>query len=113
MKQTGRIKLPAHPESFQLEEDGNRIVVNVHDAKQVAIIDREKQAVSAPWPIGKFQANFPMALDEPNHRLFIGCRKPPRLVVLDTASGKPVADLAIDGDTDDLFYDARLNRVYV
>ena len=61
----------------------------------------------------KFQANFPMALDEASPRLFIGCRNPPRLVVMDTANGKPVTDLAIAGDTDDLFYDAALKRLYV
>ena len=33
--------------------------------------------------------DFPMALDEANHRLFIGCRKPARLVVLDTATTSP------------------------
>ena len=60
-----------------------------------------------------FQANFPMALDEANHRLFIGCRKPARLVVLDTATGKPVTDLAISGDIDDLFYDAPRKRLYL
>ena len=61
----------------------------------------------------KFQANFPMALDEPNHRLFVACRKPPRLVILDTETGKPVADLAISGDTDDLFHDAKRKRIYI
>ena len=113
MKQTGSIKLAAHPESFQLEQNGSRIFVNLPDAKQVAVIDREKQTVTATWRMTKFQANFPMALDEANHRLFVGCRKPPRLVVLDTANGKPVTDLAIAGDTDDLFYDAARKRLYV
>lgn len=61
----------------------------------------------------KFQANFPMALDEANHRLFVGCRQPARLVVFDTSPGKPVADLALSGDTDDLFYDAKRKRLYV
>src|SRR5262245_15212437 len=35
MRQTGSIKLQAHPESFQLQKNGNRIFVNVPDAKQV------------------------------------------------------------------------------
>ncbi len=61
----------------------------------------------------RFQANFPMALDANNRRLLVGCRKPARLVVFDTVAGKPVADLAISGDTDDLFYDAKRSRVYI
>jgi hypothetical protein len=87
--------------------------VNVPDAKQIAVIDREQRAVIARWPMEKFRANFPMALDETGRRLFIGCRQPPRLVVFNTGSGTPAADLEISGDTDDLFFDARRNRLYV
>jgi hypothetical protein len=111
-KKLGEIKLATHPESFQLEADGPRIFINVPDAKQVAVVDREKKNVIATWPMEKYQANFPMALDQANHRLFVGCRKPARLVVLDTANAKPVADLAISGDVDDLYYDVKHKRLY-
>jgi DNA-binding beta-propeller fold protein YncE len=107
------IKLAGHPESFQLEKQGWRIFVNVPDAKQIAVVDTKKDSVITTWQMQDFQANFPMALDEPNHRLFVGCRKPARLVVFDTEAGKPVADLAISGDTDDLFYDAKRKRIYI
>jgi hypothetical protein len=60
-----------------------------------------------------FQANFPMALDETHGRLFVGCRQPPKLVVLDSAGGKRVADLPISRDTDDLFYDGARKRLYL
>ncbi len=109
----GDIRLAGHPEAFQLEQLGNRIFVNVPDAHHVAVIDREKQRVVATWPLTRFTANFPMALDESNRRLFIGCRKPARLVVLDTETGHPVTDLKISGDTDDLFYDATRKRLYL
>ena len=49
-KSVGSVKLPAHPESFQLEKKGSRIFVNVPDAKQVAVIDRASRAVvDAGW----------------------------------------------------------------
>jgi len=112
-KSIGSVTLPAHPESFQLEAKGTRIFVNVPDAKQVAVIDRVKRAITDIWPMEQFQANFPMALDEPNHRIFIGCRQPARLVVIDTTTGRPFADLAISGDIDDLFYDAPRKRLYL
>jgi DNA-binding beta-propeller fold protein YncE len=113
MKLRSSIPLAAHPESFQLENSGSLIFVNVPDAKQIAVVDREKHTVIATWPMRTYQANFPMALDEANHRLFVGCRQPARLVVFDTYTGKPAADLAISGDTDDLFYDAKRKRLYV
>jgi len=107
------IKLPGHPESFQLEVRGNRIFVNVPNAKEIAVIDRESRGLVSQWPMKKYQGNFPMALDEERQRLFIGCREPARLVVLDTTEGKPVAEAAISGDMDDLFYDASRKRLYV
>ncbi len=107
------IKLPAHPESFQLETDGSHIFVNLPDAKQIAVVDREKQTVTATWQMKEFQANFPMAFDQSNHRLFVGCRTPARLVVFDTTAGTPVTDLAISGDADDMFYDATSKRLYI
>ena len=54
-----------------------------------------------------------MALDEPNHRLFVGCRRPAKLLVLDTESGKTISSVDCCGDTDDVFFDAAANRVYV
>jgi hypothetical protein len=54
-----------------------------------------------------------MALDEAHHRLFIGCRNPARVLVYDTQSGKPIGSAEIVGDTDDMFLDTRLNRLYV
>lgn len=109
----GEIRLKGHPESFQLEEAGNRIFVNVPSAREVVVIDREKRAVLAAWPMGKFQANFPMALDEEDHLLFVGCRRPARLVVFDTSSGRQVAETEISGDTDDLFYDRKNGNIYI
>jgi DNA-binding beta-propeller fold protein YncE len=112
-KQVADIKLDAHPESFQLETKGNRIFVNVPNAGHVAVIDRETGTVIEKISLKEARANFPMALDEADHRLFIGCRSPAKLLALDTENGKTLATLDIAGDTDDLFYDAANKRIYV
>jgi DNA-binding beta-propeller fold protein YncE len=104
----GEIKLPAHPESFQI---GRRIFVNVPAQRSVAVIAQPR--VTALWRLENAGANFPMALDEERHRLLIGCRNPPALVVLDSDSGKEVARVDIGGDADDVFLDAKRQRVYV
>ena len=106
-------RLPGHPESFQLEHSGSRIFVNVPTASQVAVIDRVPMRVVATWPVNAAGACFPMALDETNHRVFIGCRKPATVLVLDTNNGSKVASFEIVGDTDDLFYDPVRKRLYV
>ena len=112
-KQVGSIKLSAHPEAFQLEENGSRIFVNVPNSRQVAVIDHNKGQVIARWKTDIASENFPMALDEADRRLFIGCRLPPKLIVLNTDSGNVVAKIDISGDADDVFYDGKRHRIYV
>src|SRR6266480_2228754 len=112
-KQIGSIKLSAHPEAFELEKNGRRIFVNVPNSRYVAVIDRGRGEVIAKWQTDLAFGNFPMALDESNHRLFVGCRLPPKLLVLNTDSGDVVAKIDISGDPDDVFYDAKRHRIYV
>jgi DNA-binding beta-propeller fold protein YncE len=111
-KQVGSIKLSAHPEAFELEKNGRRIFVNVPNSRHVAAIDRDKGEVIATWKTDAAFGNFPMALNEPNHRLFIGCRIPSKLVVLNTESGEIVTKIDISGDSDDVFYDSKRHRIY-
>jgi DNA-binding beta-propeller fold protein YncE len=112
-KVLGQARLAGHPESFQLERSGARVFVNVPSANQIAVVDRGGMRVAATWPVTGAKANYPMALDEANHRLFVGCRRPAKALVYDTTTGKEVASFDIVGDTDDLFYDAGHRRLYV
>jgi DNA-binding beta-propeller fold protein YncE len=112
-KLLGQIKLPGKPQGFIVEQKGKRIFANIPALKQIAVMDRESRTLLPPWPLAGTQGNYPIDLDEDRHRLFVGCREPARMVVFDTASGKPVANIQINGDTDDLFYDAARKRVYV
>ena len=111
-KQVGSIKLSAHPEAFELEKNGKRIFVNVPTACHVAVIDRDQGKAVATWKTDLAFGNFPMALDEANHRLFIGCRIPSKLVVLNNDSGEIVAQIDISGDPDEVFYDGKRRRIY-
>ncbi len=109
----GDIKLAGHPEAFQLEQAGPRIFVNIPPAHHIAVVDRDKRAVLTTWPLQGAAANFPLALDETNHRLFVGVRTPPMLMIVDTESGKEIARMKSVGDADDLFYDAQHRRIYI
>src|SRR5439155_25048119 len=111
-KQIGSIKLSAHPEAFELEKQGKRIFINVPNSRDVAVIDRDKGEVIATWKTDLAFGNFPMALDETNHRLFLGCRMPSKLIVLNTDSGDVVTKIDISGDPDDVVYDSKRHRVY-
>jgi DNA-binding beta-propeller fold protein YncE len=112
-RKLAEIKLAGHPESFQLETKGKRVFVNVPDAGHIAVIDRERQIVTDTWPVRAARANFAMALDEVHHRLFVGCRMPAKLLVIDSETGKTLSALDCCGDADDVFYDESNQRVYV
>jgi len=109
---TGDIKLDAHPESFQLEKDSPRIYVNLPKSRKIAVLDRDKRTVTATWPLGMTLANYPMALDQADHRLFVMTRFPARLLVFDTNTGKTIQRLSAVGDCDDVFYDHGRKRIY-
>ena len=109
----GDIRLDAHPESFQLEKSGPRIFVNLPDSKKIAVVNRDTRTVITSWATAGATANFPMALDENHHRLFVGFRKPAKLTVFDTESGKILANLDTVGDADDIFYDSSRQRIYI
>jgi len=109
------IQLPGHPESFQLDRTRRRLLVNVPDAHQIAVLQIGPNALTntANWPVTIGEKNFPMALDPASDRLFIASRKPPKLAVYDAADGNLLSQTPCVGDADDLFYDAKLKRVYV
>jgi hypothetical protein len=67
--------------------------------------------------IGRFNVvpagvNAAVAIDEPNHLLFVGCRRNPSVVVMDSDTGKIIDRVPIPGDVDDIYFDARRSRIY-
>lgn len=105
-------KLGGEPESFQLEKSGPNIYVNVPDLREIVVVNRTTKQVTH-WPLKGVESNFPMALDEVDHRLFVGVHVPPRLAVIDTQTGRLVAALPSVQDSDDLYFDADRKRIYM
>jgi YVTN family beta-propeller protein len=105
------IKLPGSPEAFQLELKRPRLYLNAIPDRLV-VVDTDKNAVLNSYPLKLAKRGFPMALDEANHRVFIGCRGKAAVLVMDSESGKPITSVAIPEDIDDLFYDAKRKRLY-
>jgi len=105
-------KLDAHPESFQIAKSKPVIYANIATKAKVVVIDRNTHQVT-DWPLKTLKANFPMALDEAHHRVFVVTRKPARLAVLDSNNGAMVASVPCVNDSDDLYYDAGRKRIYV
>lgn len=100
-------------ESMAIENSGSRLFVNMTGANKIGVVDRNKREVVATWPITAGQENVPMQYDEARHRLFVVTRKPSKLVVVNTETGKEVTSLPVADYADDLAYDAAHHRLYV
>ena len=108
----GSIHLNGHPESFQVEQNGTNIFINVPTANSIEIADKVTRTVIATWSLPENTIeNFPMALDEKDHRLFVGFWSPATIFVYNTQTGKPITSLAIPQDADDIYYDPASQRL--
>lgn len=112
-KQTGDIKLPAHPESFQLDAKSGKLWVNLPGSGMIGVADLRQLKLTAKWSKLFPRANFPMAYDQAQHRVIVGYRLPARLIIYDSETGKEVFTASMIGDTDDLYWDQHNKSIYI
>jgi DNA-binding beta-propeller fold protein YncE len=98
-------------EAMSLESTTPKLYLNNKAKNQVDVVDREKRALVASWPVTKCKTNVAMAFDERDHRLFIACRSG-QISVMDTQSGKEITALPITKGVDDITYDPASKRIY-
>jgi DNA-binding beta-propeller fold protein YncE len=110
--EVGNIKLPSHPEGFQIDKTNGLVYVNLPNTGVIGVADIGKLKLINEWNKDYRGGNFPMAFDSGGNKVFIGYRHPATLVVMDTKTGKRIAEEQLTNDADDLFYDAANNRVY-
>ena len=93
------IKLGGGPES--LTSDGNgKVYINLEDKNVVAVVDLKARKVTAQWPVLPGRHPVGIALDASAHKLFIGCRNPQKLIVMDAENGEIEASLPIGAGID-------------
>jgi DNA-binding beta-propeller fold protein YncE len=97
--------------ALKIESSRPRMYVNAKTGLVMAI-DVDKDQVVGRFPVAPAGVNASLAIDEPNRRLFVGCRRAPTLVVMDSDSGKIVASVPIPGDVDDVWFDFNCKRIY-
>ncbi len=109
----GEITFTSHPESFQFEGKTARLYVNLPGSGSIAVVDAVQGTLRKEITLRQAAANFPMAIDGNDWRLFVGCRNPSRLLVYDTVTDSLVAGLPIDGDCDDIFFNETTKEIYL
>ena len=103
-QQINKVELPAHPESFQIDQKNNLLLVNLPDNNSIAIIDLKSLQLMNTWKINNLGGNFPMALDPAGNTVIIGYRRPAMLVCYDAITGKEINRADLISDVDDVFY---------
>jgi hypothetical protein len=113
-EKVGEIKVMGDTlEAMALASGNRRMYLNNSSMNTVDVIDRDQPKIVESWPLTLGHMNVAIALDEANHRLFIGCRDG-HLVIVDTLTGKELQALPITkGKTDDMVFDSAKKRIYV
>jgi hypothetical protein len=107
------IELGGKPEYLACDGQG-RVFVNLEDKDQVAVVDSKALKVLDKWSIAPGGTPVGMQIDPEHHRLFVGCREPQKLIILNTEDGHVLGDLpigvgcdAVKADQGDIFASCR------
>jgi DNA-binding beta-propeller fold protein YncE len=98
------VPLGGKPE-FLVADGQGKVFINLVDKDQIAVVDTKTMKVVAKWPVSPGGSPVGMSMDTEHHRLFVGCRKPQKLVVMSADDGKVLADLPIGAGVDATQFD--------
>ena len=101
-----------HVEAMALEKNGNRLFINLTQTNKIAVIDRKAMKIISIWPVPAAQQNAMVAFDEPHHRLYVGCRKPGMVVVMNSDTGAVTNSAPSPLRSDQILFDPAANRLY-
>ena len=105
--------------TVKAEGDGESAVVadgvvylNLEDTNEVITFDPKSLEVKKRFPIIGAKTPTGLAYDEKTKRLFIGCRNEPKMVVMDSASGKVIGSFPIGRGVDYAAFDPQAKLVF-
>jgi hypothetical protein len=98
------VDLGGKPEFLAADGQG-KAYINLVDKDQVAVVDTKAMKVINKWPTTPGGSPVGMSMDVAQHRLFIGCRKPQKLIVMSADDGKILSDLPIGMGVDATKFD--------
>jgi DNA-binding beta-propeller fold protein YncE len=103
-KAEAAVELGGKPE-FLAADGRGKAYINLVDKDQVVVVDTKAMKVLNKWPTTPGGSPVGMSMDVARRRLFIGCRKPQKLIVMGADDGKVLADLAIGAGVDATKFD--------
>jgi DNA-binding beta-propeller fold protein YncE len=106
----GTVKVAGDGESAVIAD--GLVYVNIEDTNEVVAFDPKSLAVKHRFPIGVAETPTGLAYDAKTKRLFIGCRKEPKMVVMDAASGKVITSFPIGRGVDYAGFDPQAKLIF-
>ena len=102
-----------HVEALTLDKNGNRLFINLTQTNKLAVVDRKKMKIVTVWPVPPAEQNAMVAFDAAQHRLYVVCRKPGMVVVMNSDTGKVITTQPAPLFADQELYDQPAHRLYV
>ena len=102
-----------HVEAMAFNADDPRLFINLTQTNKLAVVDRRKMKVLATWPVPPAQQNAMVAFDSAQHRLYVVCRSPGKVVVMNSDTGAVVGTQPAPLRADEVQYDSVAHRLYV
>lgn len=95
-----------------MDKSGQTVFVFDSIGSKIQVIDKRKRQILSTWTVSSERPGDG-AFDEATHRLLIGTRTPPEMIVMDSTSGREIAKLPTVEGMDGVYYDALHKRVYI
>lgn len=99
------IPLGGAPE-FLASGGSGKVYINLEDKNMVAVVDLKTRTVVDRWPVAPGGHPVGMAMDRARHLLFVGCRNPQKLVIMNADTGAVVDSLPIGAGVDATRFDS-------
>ncbi len=113
-KKLGEIKFnDNHVEAMALEKNGDRIFINLAQTNKLAVVNRKTMKEIAEWPVPPAKENAMVAFDEAAKRLYVVCRNPGMVVVMDSDTGAVISTAPAPLHADEVMMDVATHRLYV
>jgi len=106
-KMDAPIPLGGGPE-FLAADGMGKVYINLEDKDLVAVVNLKTRKVEARWPVTPGGHPVGMAMDTAKGLLFVGCRNPQKLVIMNADTGAVVDSLPIGTGVDATKFDAGL-----
>lgn len=102
-----------HVEAMAIEKNGDRLFINLAQTNKLAVVNRKTMTEIAEWPVPPAKGNAMVAFDEDAKRLYVICRDPGMVVVMDSDTGAVISTASAPLRADEVMMDIASHRLYV